>query len=65
MSFIFLSKCFVPVLMIQRYSRKNSVENTCDELNELCDKLIEPCENKKTHDGRIMSFENVFVVLFL
>jgi hypothetical protein len=47
MSFIFLSKCFVPVLMIQRYSKKNSPENRCDQLVEPCNEVLKRWEIKK------------------
>ncbi len=37
----------VSVLMIQRYSTKNSVENRCDQLTEPCDEILKPWEIKK------------------
>ena len=40
----------VSVLMIQRYSTKNSVENRCDQLAEPCDEILKRWEIKKTHD---------------
>ena len=54
--FLFVDKYFVSVLMIQRYSTKNSIENRCDQLAEACDEVSKRWEIKKLMTAKLWVF---------